>query len=189
MRNVRWVWLGVLLSANVAWAGAPTCNNNYNEVGDAGNRFAPQDVTGGPYCGFSGHIGDALIGETVSLQLILKDTEDAFRFHVDAGKYNVNLDPFGGNTTQIALALYFDADRNNPIPETSSHVWDVTAGNYVLELTYTGSDPPFTAAVFNLDPNPNILPIAAPQQEVPAPGALALLLAGLAGLGALRRRA
>jgi hypothetical protein len=175
-----------LVWANVVWAGAagppPPCSPLYQEVGDAGDRFNPQNVSGGAFCGFSGTIGADGNG---GVQPEAADDVDAFKFYFAGGVFEARLvfpAPDGGQEGDLNMRLYSASDLNLNIDPTLGS--DLAAGIYVIELSFQGEDPPFTIDLIR----PDIpLPILAPA-AVPAPGVLALLLAGLAGLGALRSR-
>ena len=186
MRFLAAVGLGLLFTANVVWAGTagppPPCSPLYQEAGDAGDRFNPQNVSGGPFCGFSGTIGADRIG---GLQPEAVDDVDAFKFYFAGGVFEARLvfpAPGGGQEGDLNMRLYSASDLNLDIDATLGS--DLAAGLYVIELSFNGEDPPFTIDLIGPD---ILLPILAPL-AVPAPGVLALLLAGLAGLGAQRRR-
>jgi hypothetical protein len=155
----------------------------YPEDGDAGDRFNPQNITGGPYCGISGDIGGQVLVVGDGEPFFVNDGVDAFKFYYTGGHFSGLYDPPSG----VTRALYHADDLSNPISHSGDDWGTQPAGNYVFELTAAG-DPPFTFGLFIDLQNPDAdrLPLRAP--AVPAPGALALMLAGLAGLGASRRR-
>jgi len=172
------VSLGLLLVGNQAWATATPCSL-YAEVGDAGDRFNPQKVTGGPYCGFSGLLGD----NGATPRKVAFDDVDAFKFFFVGSVFDISVvfpAPGGGQEGELIWRLYAAGDLNSDLDLSLGS--DFAAGDYVFEIRFRGEDPPYSAAIFNL-----VDPIAAPR-AVPAPGVPALILAGLPGLVALRRR-
>lgn len=150
---------------------AASGNNSYAEVEDAGDLFAPQDVTGADINRITGTIGDA-------------DGVDAFRFFFAGGSIG-----FVGhvviNDVALALALRLLAASpsgpGGPIPIPYPNL---RPGNYILKATIDAIDPPFTITI--VDPETGgPQTVSAP---IPEPATIALCGLGLAGLGAVRRR-
>ena len=186
MRVLRLSMAGFFLAfANLALAVPTPCTNFYPEDGDAGDRLtAPQNVTGGPWCGISGSIGKTVIvvGDP-GPDLIVSDPVDAFKFYYTGGHFIGEY----VSTESVTRELYFANNLVTPLSHTGDDWGTLPAGNYVFELTAL-VDPPFTfGLIIDLEANPNAdpLPIRAP---APAPGPLALMLAGLGALAASRRR-
>ena len=183
MRKLRIAVAGILFtffSADLALAGvAAPCPSSvcYTEVGDAGDRFDPQSITGGPYQFISGDIG----GPTPPP----KDRFDAFKFFFGGGL----LSAFITAAVPIELRLFTELlVEIAPIVDTAfSENWGVvSAGNYILEVEAL-NDPPFFIDFFGPTPNPILPPI--PVAPAPEPGIAALLLLGLTFLAMRRRRA
>jgi hypothetical protein len=184
MRCLKLTGLALMFAASQAIAGVQSQPVYYPEAGDAGDRYTPQNVEPGPWSGFSGSIGDGSP----------KDTADAFRFYFEGGDFSVRIrfpDPNesdngepgeGGQESDLTAKLYTDADRDNALVSLT----DLNAGNYVFELVYIGDDPPFSVTL--IEPNGGFPQLINAPQATPEPGVLALMLAGLAGLAAFRRR-
>jgi hypothetical protein len=144
---------------------------SYTEAGDAGDRFAPQDVTGTGINRITGTIGDA-------------DGVDAFRFFFAGGSID-----FIGQVIidDVALPLVlslFAAPPSGPGGPIPIPYPNLLPGNYILEAAVDTIDPPFTITI--VDPTTGGLQtVSAP---IPEPATLALFGLGLAGIGAMRRR-
>jgi len=177
MRFLKFAALGLFFLANTAIAGVVALPF-YQEKGDAGDRFSPQNITGGPYFGIAGTIGDA-------------DTHDAFRFSFLGGFFGGASFMDEGVASLVASASFtkpLNANLySNPsaaaLTRTGSdgfYDWGVlSAGTYIIEFDTSLGDPPFL-----FSPSGAQL-LAAP---VPEPSTWALMLAGLAAVTFMRRR-
>jgi hypothetical protein len=174
MRSLRLVALALLFVSNIAAAGVPACPPlTWCEGGiDAGDKFSPQDIVGGPYFSILGSIGGA-------------DTADAFRFAYPGGPvaiFNTLLDTI---PAPLPMQLYDNSLVPVLIPPTSAapgskFYLSLLPGTYILELTLVGADPPFHVSFSG----PPISGVAA----IPEPSTWALMLAGLAGILVMTRR-
>ena len=144
--------------------------------GDAGDRFSPQFLIGGPYNGFDGMIGDT-------------DTVDAFAFKwLTSGVFEASYFSEAGAT----MDLYTFSDLVTPVLSSGTSPFmtipSLAAGDYILEAslsTLVTVDPPFTITLVGPTTAGQNL-IAAP--SVPEPTTVLLLGSGLAGLAAWRWR-
>jgi hypothetical protein len=151
---------------------AASNGSSYTEVGDAGDRFAPQDVTGSGINRITGTIGDA-------------DGVDAFRFFFAGGSIE-----FAGQViiddvaSPLALSL-FAAPPSGPGGPIPIPYPNLLPGNYILEVAIDTIDPPFTITI--VDPaTGGSQTVSAP---IPEPATVALFGLGLAGLVAVRQAA
>jgi hypothetical protein len=201
MRSLKLIGVALFLAANAALAGSPG-PNLYAEDDEAGPRSSPQDVTASqgtlsaPWSGFSGDLGDCIDSDIETGDCLQKDTADAFRFYFEGGSFVMDFsidDPL--SESQVTRELYLAGDIGTALSHTGDDWGMLAAGNYIFELTVdltaeelaALTDPPFTISL--IDGNGGFPLLINAPQEAPAPGALALLLAGLAGLGLARRRA
>lgn len=162
----------VFLSAPLAMSKVDAINtsSSYAEVGDAGDRFAPQDVIGTGISQITGTIGDL-------------DGVDAFRFYFAGGSIQfTGTAVTDGVMFPLALTL-FAAPPSGP-PGVPIPYPNLLAGNYILEATLNTIDPPFTINI--IDPvSGGPQTVSAP---VPEPGTLILLAFGVASLSVMRRK-
>jgi hypothetical protein len=192
MKYARAAALGLLFVANAAMAGTPAPlvppAGLYVEQDDAGNRFNPQNVTGGPYRGFAGNIGGT-------------DTVDAFRFQWLGGNFNGYFFPDTSDGIVVAAGeeifreLFAATNLGSPLPHTGSAGYDlwgpIDPGIYVFELSTFAGDPPFAFALLNpsnIPFDPALRIAAVPAAAVPEPGTWLLVLIGVLGLAIFRKR-
>jgi hypothetical protein len=179
MRCLKSLVVLLCFVSGTAFAGVGTF---WQEAGDAGNRFNPQDIFGGPYVGIMGEIGGG-------------DEVDAFRFVLvgssSLAAQTTCLDCFSIFGVGIGTALYTNdltpvfitpAVENNTPPSNTKEWYFLTSGaTYIIEFTYAGTDPPFTMSTFGE-------PIVGSAAAIPEPSTWALMIAGLAGILVMRRR-
>lgn len=166
-----------LVVAVAGWAMASTSSATiayYSEVGDAGDRYHAQDLTGGPY-------------GAISLEIGGPDVVDAFRFHLDATS-GLQINNLSTSIASVLIKLFADGSLASALYAgiDSLVTGSLAAGDYVLEFnTDLLADPPMSFEIFPLDP-PFVPPLLPPQTRVPEPATWALLAATLLSL-ALRR--
>ncbi len=174
---------GAVLAVSASLA-APASATPYTEVGDAGSTVATAQLLPG---------GTTQIFGTNS-------TSDFYLFASLGGVYGFNT--YGTGFVDTMLFIYNDTgtsllafNDDNPYPNSALSVF-LAAGNYLVGIDQyshcysagdiscfasDGSDPGGWSYVINISTP------TGPVDEVPVPGALALLGLGLLGLGGLRR--
>jgi hypothetical protein len=166
-----------LCAVTDALAGAVGPINPWVEIGDAGDLNSPQLLVGTGWDGIVGEIGGS-------------DLIDVFGFHWTGGGLGFSV------TGVSAFLSLHDFDGTTLLFGESLDVLlapSLPAGDYLFKIQVPPGtpDPPFTAALFTLEPQGGQPFISAPTaQGVPAPTSVWLLGAALAALGALgwRRR-
>jgi hypothetical protein len=170
MRYLRLAALGLFFVAQSALAGVFVPPGHYFESPDAGSKFSPQDITGGPWVGIHGSIGDV-------------DTVDAFRFAYLGGAFVGPLD----SVIPIFTTLWTGTGPLLPISPIASPTpgftptWSLPPGIFIVQFSTAAGDPPFT---FTNGGGLLFAPAA-----IPEPSTWALMLIGLAGVALARMRA
>jgi hypothetical protein len=173
----------ILIPLDEALIVSPSSPGAYTEVGDAGDRFSPQAITGADVTGIAGDIGSE------------GDPVDAFKFFFAGGDVVfVGTALVGPGLIPLPLGLY-PPDPIAPItPGTTGPgiigFFGLAAGDYIIEATFL-ADPPFSIGVFTLNPDGSPGPptiILPPRVTVPAPASALLLILGIAGLWRASRR-
>jgi hypothetical protein len=177
----------ILIPLDEALIVSPSSPGAYTEVGDAGDRFSPQAITGVDVTGIAGDIGSA------------GDPVDAFKFFFAGGDVVfVGTALVGPGLIPLPLSLFFPPDPVFPpdpiTPDTTGPgtigFFGLAAGDYIIEATFL-ADPPFSIGVFTLNPDGSLGPptiILPPRVTVPAPASALLLTLGIAGLWRASRR-
>src|SRR5690606_18775823 len=138
---------GLLLAAATAMPAHaliiadPAPTNPYVEMGDAPGLPGAQAVTGGPFDGFTGMIGDPDLADAFAFSIL---TGGSYIFE---GAFVPPIQDTEGNFGVIVLTL-FTAGGTELVSGISAIEVVLTPGNYLLELTTDFLlDPPYAVEV------------------------------------------